>query len=190
MCAPRNACSCAHCPILPSPYKQARGSSQDFRHALTSFSHLLDLQSNMRFTTVFSLFTLAALGLAAPASVDVEDRAAKYHCETKYSGKLSGYHHGMFDLSQSTDVMADGTGSQAKRSRSRGPRLEVRERALILAGRATGKLNGFLSRSILTLALPHLDVFSTSIQQSLLKRRREPRCCHRVRLPQPELLVN
>ena len=42
--------------------------------------------------TIFSVLALAALGQSAPASAELEERSlkSKYHCVTKYSGKLTG----------------------------------------------------------------------------------------------------
>ena len=63
---------------------------------------LLTLQHQlnaMLFTIVFSLFALAGLSQAAPAPADLETRASKYHCDTKYSGTLTGLHRGKLDLS-------------------------------------------------------------------------------------------
>ena len=50
----------------------------------------------MLFTSVFSLLALAALGQAAPLENNIEDRAAKFTCVTKYSGKLSSASLGEF----------------------------------------------------------------------------------------------
>ena len=58
----------------------------------------LQLNTTMLFTAFFSLFALAALGQAAPAPAGLETRASKYHCETKYSGTLTGLHGGKYGL--------------------------------------------------------------------------------------------
>ena len=52
----------------------------------------------MLFSAVFSLLALAALGQSAPAPADLEARASKYQCNTKYSGTLTGLHRGKFSL--------------------------------------------------------------------------------------------